>query len=80
MILFDTLPSSILRVQGMAFHNIPIKDDKWLNPFYSMGQNFLDLHKIMKMLTCNFVYDYLLDSFPTMPPLALQRIIATILK
>ncbi len=80
MILFGTLPPPILRVQGMAFHNIPIKHDEWLNPFYSMGQNFLDLHKIMKTLTCNFMYNYLLDPFPTMFPLELQPIMATILE
>jgi hypothetical protein len=80
MILFGTLPPPILKVQGMAFQNIPIKNDEWLNPFHSMVQNFLDPHKIMKTSTCNFVYDYLLDSFPTMPPLELRLIMATILK
>jgi hypothetical protein len=79
MILFGALRPPILKVQGMAFHNIPIKDDEWLNPFYSMGQNFLDPHKIMKTLTSNFVHDYLLDSFPTMLPLELRPIMATIL-
>jgi hypothetical protein len=49
MILLGVLPLLVLRVWGMAFHNIQAKDDEWVNSLYSMVEILWTLKKSQRL-------------------------------